>query len=147
MLTVIVNLALSTMLTQTPPANFACSVLTTAQVTSLIGAAKTLPMLNAPNGATCMFQNNDKIITVLTSTNGSAEAAQRLYEGKKRIAAGADVAGWAVPAYSAVMKGVAVSGVLKQQTFVEIKVSDKTQKPDAMVQKLQAAMKDFAGRK
>jgi len=147
MLTVIVNLAVSMMLAQTPPANVACSVLTPAQVTSLIGAAKTLPMGSAPNGSTCMFQNNDKIITVLTATNATADAAERLYKAKKQIAAGTDVAGWGVPAYSASTKNVATSGVLKQQTFVEVKVSDATQKPDVMVQKLQAAMKDFAGRK
>ena len=36
---VILNLAVSLVLAQAPPANAACSVLTTAQVTSLIGAA------------------------------------------------------------------------------------------------------------
>lgn len=147
MLTVILNLALSTMLTQASAPNFACSVLTPAQVTTLIGEAKTLPMVSAPSGSTCMFQNNDKMITVVAATNESAEAAQRLYDGKKRIASGTDVTGWGVPAYSAVMKGIAVSGVLKRQTFVEVKVSDNMQKPDAMVQKLQTALKDFAARK
>ena len=147
MLTVIVNLAAFLMLAQTPPANFACSVLTSAQVTSLIGAAKTLPMGSAPNGSTCMFQNNDKIITVLTASNATADGAQGLFQAKKRIVTGADVAGWGVPAYSASMKTVAVSGVLKQQTFVEVKVSDATQKPDVLVQKHQVAMKDFASRK
>jgi hypothetical protein len=147
MFVAIVSLALSTLLSQTPPANFACSVLTPAHVMALIGAVKTLPMGNAPNGSTCMFQNDDKIITVLTATNASAEGAQRLFDNKKRMMSGADVPGWGVPAYSTSMKGVAMSGVLKQQTFVEVKVSDPTQKADVLMQKLQAAMKEFAVRK
>ena len=147
MFIVIVNLALATMLAQTPPANFACSVLTTAQVTALIGAAKTLPMGNAANGSTCMFQNNDKIITVLTATNASDDGAKGLFSAKQRIVAGADIAGWGVPAYGSSQKNVAVTGVLKQRTFVEVKVSDATQKPDVLLQKLQAALKDFAARK
>ena len=141
------SLALSLMLAQAPPVNVACAVLTSAQVTSLIGAAKTVPMGNAPNGSNCMFQNEDKIITVLVATNTAADAAQRLFDAKKRIAAGTDIAGWGVPAYGAAVKKVAISGVLKQLTFVEVKVSDSTQKPEAMAQALQAAMKEFAARK
>ena len=143
----LLGLALSLTLAQAPPVNVACAVLTSAQVKSLIGAAKTLPMGNAPNGSNCMFQNDDKIITVLVATNTAEDAAQRLFDAKKRIAAGTDIAGWGVPAYGAVMKNVAVSGVLKQQTFVEVKMSDSTQKPEAMAQALQAAMKEFAARK
>ena len=45
------------------------------------------------------------------------------------------------------MKTVATSGVLKQLTFAEVKVSDKTQKLETMAQALQAAMKEFAARK
>jgi hypothetical protein len=141
------SLALSLMLAQPPPVNVACAVLTSAQVTSLIGAAKTLPMGNAPNGSNCMFQNEDKIITVLVATNTAADAAQRLFDAKKRIAAGTDIAGWGVPAYGAAAKNVAISGVLKQLTFVEVKVSDSKQKPEAMAQVLQAAMKEFSARK
>jgi hypothetical protein len=141
------SLALSLMLAQAPPVNVACAVLTSAQVTSLIGVAKTLPMGNAPNGSNCMFQNEDKIITVLVATNAAADAAQRLFDAKKRIAAGTDIAGWGVPAYGAAVKNVAISAVLKQLTFVEVKVSDSTQKPEAMAQVLRAAMKEFAARK
>lgn len=141
------SLALSLMLAQGPPVNMACAVLTSAQVTSLIGAAKTLPVSNAPSGSSCMFQNEDKIITVLVATNTNAGASQRLFDAKKRIAAGADIAGWGVPAYGAAVKNVAISGVLKQLTFVEVKVSDSTQKPVQMAQVLQAAMKEFATRK
>ena len=101
------SFALSLMLAQAPPVNVACAVLTSAQVTSLIGAAKTLPTGNAPNGSSCMFQNEDKIITVLVATNTAADAAQRLFDAKKRIAAGTDIAGWGVPAYGAAVKNVA----------------------------------------
>ena len=147
MLMLSLSLALSLMLTQTPPVNVACGVLTSVQVTSLIGSAKTMPMGNAPNGSNCMFQNEDKVITVLVATNTTADAAQRLFDAKKRIAAGTDIAGWGVPAYGAAVKKVATSGVLKQLTFVEVKVSDSTQKLEAMAQVLQAAMKGFAARK
>ena len=141
------SLALSLMLAQAPPVNVACAVLTPAHVTSLIGAAKTLPMGNAPNGSNCMFQNENKIITVLVATNTAADAAQRLFDAKKRIASGTDIAGWGVPAYGAAVKNVAISGVLKQLTFVEVKVNDSTQKSEAVAQVLQAAMKEFAARK
>ena len=147
MLVSILNLAVTLMLSQAPPANFACSVLTPAQVASLIGTAKTLPMTNVANGSTCMFQNNDKMITVLVATNTTAAAAQRLFDSKKRMVTGTDIAGWAAPAYGASMKNLAASGVLKQLTFIEVKVSDSTQKPDAMAQNLQAVMKEFAARK
>ena len=147
MLVSALGLALSLMLAQAPPVNVACAVLTSAQVTSLIGAAKTMPTSNAPNGSSCMFQNEDKIITVLVATNTAVDAAQRLFDSKKRIAAGTDIAGWGVPAYGAAVKNVAISGVLKQLTFVEVKVSDSTQKREAMAQALQAAMKEFAARK
>ena len=94
-----------------------------------------------------MFQSEDKIITVLVATNTSADAAQRLFDAKKRIAAGTDIAGWGVPAYAAAVKNVATSLVLKQLTFVEVKVSDSTQKPERTAQVLQATMKEFAARK
>lgn len=147
MLFPMLTFTVSMMLAQAPPVNFACTVLTPAQVTSLIGAAKTLPMGSAANGSSCMFQNNDKIITVLVATNASSDAAQGLFNAKKRIVAGTDIAGWGVPAYAASMKNVAVSGVLKQQTFVEVKVSDSVDKLEAIAQKLQVAMKEFAARK
>ena len=147
MLVSILSLTVSLMLAQVPPANVACAVLTPAQVTSLIGAAKTLPTSSAPNGSSCMFQSDDKIITVLVATNTTADAAQRLFDSKKRIASGTDIAGWGVPAYGASVKTVATSGVLKQLTFVEVKVSNSTQKPEAMAQALQAAMKEYAARK
>ena len=143
----ILSLAITLFTTQTPPANVACSVLTPAQVTSLIGTAKTMPTSSAPNGSSCMFQSNDKIITVLVATNSTADAAQRQFDSQKRIATGTDIAGWGVPAYGGAMKNFAVAGVLKQQTFVEVKVSNPAQKPEATAQALQTAMKEFAARK
>lgn len=149
MLSVIVPLAVALTLMQTPPSNQACSALTPAQVSSLIGApARTLPVSAAPNGSSCMFQNNDKMITVLIATNATVDGAQGLFAAKKRIVAGADVPGWGVPAYAAAMQpDVAVVGILMKQTFTEVKVIDKTQKPEAMVAKLQAVMKDVAAKK
>lgn len=147
MLPVMLNLALSMFLTQTPPANTACATLTTAQVTTLIGAAKTLPMTNAANGSTCMFQNGDAMVTVLVATVGSPDGAKGLFNSKKAVAAGTEISGWAVPAYSGSGKDYAACGVLKQQTLTEVKIIDKSQKPDAMVQKLQGMMKDVAARK
>jgi hypothetical protein len=135
--------------TQTPPpSNPSCAVLTPAQVSSLIGTARTLPMTAAPNGSTCMFQNENKVITVLMATVSTADAAQGLFTSKKRIASGTDVQGWGVPAYVGVLKpSAAVVGVLKNQTLTEVKVIDSTQAADALSGKLQAAMKEYAGRK
>ena len=149
MLSVTSALAVAVTLMQTPPpANQACSALTAAQVSSLIGApAHTLPVSAAPNGASCMFQNNDKMITVLMATNATADGAQGLFDAKKRIAAGADVPGWGVPAYASAMKDVAIVGVLMKQTLTEVKVIDKTQNLEAMTAKLKAVMKEVAAKK
>ncbi len=147
MLAMLLNFALATLLTQTPPVNAACAALTTAQVTSLIGAAKTLPMTNAAGGSTCMFQNGDQMVTVLVATPTTADAAKGLFNAKKAVAAGTDLTGWNTPAYSGSGKDYAACGVLKQQTLTEVKIIDKTQKPDVMMQKLQAVMKEFAARK
>ncbi len=128
-----VSLAFSLMLAQPPPVNIACAVLTPAHVTSLIGAAKVLPMGAAPNGSNCMFQNQNKIITVLVATNTAGDAAQRLFDAKKRIAAGTDIAGGGVPASGAAVKNVAI---FNQRTFVEVRVSDSRQKSETMAQVL-----------
>lgn len=141
-------LALVVAPSQTPPSNPSCAVLTAAQVSSLIGTARTLPMTSAPTGSTCMFQNENKVITVLMATVSTADAAQGLFTSKKRIVAGADIAGWGVPAYAGVMKpDAAVVGVLKNLTLTEVKVIDSKQAPDALGTKLQAAMKEYAARK
>ena len=134
-------------LIQAPPVNQACSLLTAAQVSSLIGAARTMPVTAAPNGSSCMFQNKDSIITVLVATASSAEGAQGLFSSKKRIASGTDVSGWGAPAYAGSAKTAAVVGVLMKQTLAEVKVLDSTQTAEALGMKLQAVMKEVAGRK
>jgi hypothetical protein len=146
----ILSIAVSLTLAQTPPptTNTACAALTPAQVSSLIGAAYTLPVSASPNGSSCMFQNNDKMITVLMATVDTVDGAQGLFNAKKRIVAGTDVAGWGAPAYAGFMKpDVAVVGILLKQTLTEVKVIDATQKPEALGAKLQAVMKDVAARK
>jgi len=147
MLPLMLTLALSTLLTQTPSANTACAALTPAQVTSLIGAARTMPLTSAANGSTCMFQNGDRVLTVLTATVSSADAAKGLFNSKKAVAAGTDIAGWGVPAYYGTGKDYAACGIMKQQTLTELKIIDKTQTSAVMVQKLQTVMKEFAARK
>ena len=144
---IISALVVAAALIQTPPANLACSLLTPAQVSSLIGAARTLPVTASPTGSTCMFQNNDKVVTVLMASPSTADAAQGLFNAKKRIASGADVAGWGVPAYAGVMRPAAIVGVLKKQTLIEVKVIDGTQTPEAIGAKLQAVMKEVAAGK
>jgi hypothetical protein len=87
------------------------------------------------------------MVTVLMATPSTADAAQGLFDAKKRIASGADVPGWGVPAYSSAMKDVAIVGVLVRQTLTEVKVIDKTQKLEAMSASLQAVMKQVAAKK
>lgn len=148
MLPVMLEIALSLALLQAPPANAACTALTPAQVSSLIGTAHTLPVAASATGSSCMFQNNDKVITVLIATVSSVEGAQQLFKSKKLIASGADVAGWNVPAYAGIMRPAAVVvGVLVKQTLTEVKIIDASPDPDAVMTKLKAVMKDVAARK
>jgi hypothetical protein len=131
---------------QTQAANPACSMLTPAEALSLIGSVKALPVGGSPRGATCMLQNGDAFLTVLVVKLESADSAQGLFTSKKRIVAGTDVPGWPTPAYSGVIDNVAVVGVVKGSTFVEVKAMDKAQKADALGAKLMAVMKAVAGR-
>jgi hypothetical protein len=142
----VLQIVLGVLLPQAPPANVSCQVLTPAQVSSLIGTARTIPVTASPTGSTCMFQNNDKVITVLIATVTTADAAQGLFNSKKRIVSGADIQGWAVPAYAGLMKPAAIVGVLKKQTLTEVKVIDPTQSPEAIGTKLQAVMKELAAK-
>jgi hypothetical protein len=135
------------MLTQAAPANAACSALTPAQVSSLIGTAAALPITASATESTCMYQNNDRVITVLTATAVSADGARGLFDAKKRIVSGADVTGWSVPAYSGFIRPVAVVGVLRNQTLTEVKAVDPAQTAEALRAKLQAVMKDVAAGK
>lgn len=128
--------------------NPACTTLAAAQVTSLIGAAKTIPVSAAPGGSTCMFQAGDKIITVLVVNNESADAATRLFDSKKRIASGNDIAGWPVPAYSGHQPPAAVIvGFLKGTTFTEVKLVDSTKYPEGLETRLKAVVKETVARK
>ena len=147
MIAVIPALVVVAALLQTPPANQACSLLTPAQVSSLIGAARTMPVMAAPNGSSCMFQNKDSIITVLMATASSAASADELFSSKKRVVSGTDVTGWGAPAYAASAKTAAIVGVLMKRTLAEVKVLDPAQTAEALGVKLKAVMKEVAGRK
>jgi len=147
MLLFVIEIVVSMTLMQAPPANGACSLLTAAQVSSLIGAARTMPITASPTGSSCMYQNNDRVITMLMATVSSADGAQGLFNSKKRIVSGADVPGWSAPAYVGFMRPAAIVGVLMKQTLVEVKVLDPTQTHEVIGVKLQAVMKEVAGRK
>jgi hypothetical protein len=143
----ILNLALSVASFQAPPANAACTLLTPAQVTTLIGVAKAMPMTSAASGSTCMFQNNSKILTVLVATVTTPDAAQGLFKSKKAVSGGADLAGWPAPAYAGSGPGAAIVGFLNQQTLTEVKLIDSAQKTNVATGPLEAVMKEVASRK
>jgi hypothetical protein len=65
-------------------------------------------------GTACMFQNNDRVITVPMATVSSADGARGLFNAKKRIVSGADVPGWVAPAYAGFMRAAAVVGVISR---------------------------------
>lgn len=133
---------------QTAAANPACTALTPAQVTSLIGAAKTIPISVAPGGSTCMFQAGDKVVTVLIVDAVDADAARRQFDSKKRIASGEDIVGWPVPAYAGHQPPSAVIvGFLKATTFTEVKLLDSTKYPEGLETRLKAVVKEIAARK
>lgn len=136
------------LLAQTPQVNPACTLLTTAQVTSLIGAATATPVTTAVEGSTCLFRAGNKTITVLVVPAPTAEGATRAYDAKKKMATGETITGWPVPAYSGLLRpNVVIVGFLKSQTITEVKVRDAGQTTEALGAKLQAVMKEIAGRK
>jgi len=127
--------------------NPACAVLTAQDVTALIGAAaRPMSVTASERGGSCMFQNGDKVVTVLLTTQGSADDAAALWESKKRIVQGEDVPGWAAKAYAGAMVDSAAVGLAKGTTFIEVKIIDKTQKLPDLGQKLRTVMKGVAGR-
>lgn len=129
------------------PAAPACTLLTTAEVTALIGAgAKPVPITNAPNGSSCMLQNGDHIVTVLISKQTTPDATAGLFAAKKRVVAGQDVSGWATKAYAGVQGEAAVVGLEKATNFIEVKTLDKTQKTAHIAQKLRTVMKAVSAR-
>jgi hypothetical protein len=133
---------------QSAAPNPACTMLTTAQITALIGTARTIPISSEPGGSACMLQSGDKIITVLIAHAQNAETAKWQFDTKKRIATGADIAGWPVPAYSGHQPPAAVIvGFLKGTTFTEVKLVDSTKYPEGLETRLKNVVKEIAGRK
>jgi len=140
------GVALSLAAAQTPQDNPACALLTMPQVTSLIGAAKAIPVTSAPTGSTCMWQAGDKVVTVLISTAPSPEGATRVFESKKRMVSGEAVPGWSLPAYAGVQRAAVAVGFLKGRTLTEVKVLDARQTAEELGPKLKAVMKAIAAR-
>jgi len=139
---------MSLLFAQTPsPANPACSLLTTAQITSLIGAARTVPVSAAPMGSSCMLTAGDKILTVLIVNNNTPDGATRQFESKKLMMSGQSMPGWTLPSYAGNLKSAAIVGFLNGLVLTELKMADPAQAAEAMLVKLQAVAKDVAGRK
>ena len=131
---------------QTPStANPACSLLTSPQVTSLIGAAKTVPVSVSPMGSACMFTAGDKILTLLIVNTSSPDGATRQFESKKKVASGQPIPGWTLPAYAGSRAAATVVGFLNGQTFTEVIMADPAQSAEAAGVKLRAVMKAVAG--
>lgn len=132
------------------PVTPACTTLTAPEVASLIGQARPMTVTNAPGGSTCMFQNGDKLITVLLVNLDTVDSAKRQWQAKKTVSAGRDVAGWPLPAYSSTVERpkehVAVFGVVKDKKFLEVKVMDVTQKTSDLGTKLLAVMRTVSAR-
>jgi len=127
---------------QTPSANPACAVLTPADATSLIGAGgKTMSVTTASSGATCLIQNGDKVISILHATLSTVDAATGLWNAKKAIMKGEDLAGWPTKAYAGSLKDASVVGLTKGKTFVEVRVTDPSPKKSDLGSKLQSVMK------
>jgi len=133
-----------------PPPAPACYLLTTEDIASIIGTTRPLIITNTGAGSTCIFQNGDRTVTVLMVTLGSAEAAKRQWDAKKRVTAGQDAAGWPTPAYVGTIdtaeEHVAIVGVYSSLTFVEARASDRTQKTADLSTTLQTAMKAYSAR-
>jgi hypothetical protein len=136
------SLLVLTLGTQTPPANPACSLLTSADAASLIGTGgKPMSITTAPAGATCLIQNGNKVITILHATLSSVDAATGLWNAKKAIVEGQDLAGWPTKAYAGSLKDASVVGLTKGKTFVEVRVTDSSPKKSDLASKLQSIMK------
>ena len=133
-------------MTQNRSATPACVALTPQEVSSLIGAAKAMPISNGPTGSACLLQEREKTVSVIIVNAASPDSATRQWILKKAIASGREVSGWGVQAYTAVQGTAAVVGVVKGNTFMEVKANDPAQKPHQLGPKLHAAMKSAAGR-
>jgi hypothetical protein len=129
------------------PVNAACAMLTAPEVTALVGAgAKAIPVSASPGGASCMYQNDDKVATILVSNQATPERAASLFATKQRIVSGQDVAGWPTKAYAGAMGTAAAVGLTKGTSFVEVKLIDPKHTPREVAQQLRTAMKSVAAR-
>jgi hypothetical protein len=143
-------IALLALLIAEPPTqqtNPACGLLTGQEISAIIGAgAKTIPVTASPNGGSCMYQNGDKMVTILVAKQQTAESAVSLWTSKKRIAAGHDVEGWPSKAYEGSAGTVPIVGLTKGMTFIEVKVIDAKQTLADLAPKVRTAMKGVATR-
>lgn len=131
----------------TPPGNPACTVLTSAESASVIGAGgATISVTAAPSGASCMVQNGNKVMTILRVTSASADAAAGLWEAKKRIVSGQDLTGWPTKAYAGSLKDLSAVGLTKAKMFLEVRVIDTSPTKTDLLPKLETVMKAVASR-
>ena len=129
------------------PANPACALLSARDVAALVGADATpLGVTANEHGASCLYQNRDKVVTILLAKQTSADDAVSLWTAKKRIVTGHDLAGWPCKAYAGALGPSPAVGFAKDATFVEVKIVDPAAKLPELSQKLETVMKGVAGR-
>ena len=137
--------------TQAPPPAPGCYLLTTQEIATLVGSAA--PHITTTTGndySTCIYQNDDAVVTVKMVKGSSADAARQQWEANKRAAAAQDIAGWPTPAYRATVDTAtvhaAIVGVYSSLTLVEAGATDPTQKTTDLAAKLQTVMKAYSAR-
>ena len=94
-----------------------------------------------------MFQNNDKVITVVMATASSPRAPGEFSTPRNGSCPAPTCRDGAHQAYAGFTRPAAVVGVLRKQTLTEVKVVNPAQTPEAISLKLQAVMKEVAVRK
>ena len=145
MLSLLPSLLLSALLAQ--PTAPACLILSAADVTSLVGSgAKPMPIATSNNAGSCMYQNGERIATVLLASQTTPESAGNLFDAKKRIVSGSDVTDFAVKAYAGMMGDAPAIGLTSGVRFVEVRLVDKTSKPADLSARLRTTMKGVAAR-
>ena len=93
-----------------------------------------------------MYQNGDKVATILLAKQITPESAASLFASKQRIVAGETVTGWPTKAYTGAMGTAAAVGLTKGSTFVEVKLIDPKSKAPELAQLLRTTMRSAAGR-
>ena len=94
-----------------------------------------------------MIQNGDKVITVLETRPASADAATALVVGEKTDRERWKILpGWPTKAYAGSLKDLSAVGLVKDTTFLEVRVTDPTPGNNDVAAKLQTAMKAVAAR-